>query len=133
MAIDSLALHWRFLLVAVRSTGQRAQREPEGTKSCRIQWESLSVRLAITLGLSEASLGLSEVSPGLSETSPGLLMTQASLKPALDFQRPAQGGEGTDGQMDIHMDGRIYRFPLYSTGLCPLWFPPGPLPQKGKV
>ena len=26
------------------------------------------------------------------------------------------------------MDGRMYRFSLYSTGLCPLRFPPGPLP-----
>ena len=26
------------------------------------------------------------------------------------------------------MDGRTYRFPLYSTGLRPLRFPPGPLP-----
>merc|ERR1712198_660512 len=25
-------------------------------------------------------------------------------------------------------DGRTYRFPLYSTGLRPLRFPPGPLP-----
>ena len=29
--------------------------------------------------------------------------------------------------MDGRMDG-TYRFPLYSTGLCPLRFLPGPLP-----
>ena len=28
------------------------------------------------------------------------------------------------------MDGRTYRFPLYSTGLRPLRFPPGPLPKN---
>ena len=30
--------------------------------------------------------------------------------------------------MDGWMDGWTYRFPLYSTGLCFLWFPPEPLP-----
>ena len=29
--------------------------------------------------------------------------------------------------MDRWTDG-MYRFPLYSTRLCPLWFPPEPLP-----
>ena len=33
----------------------------------------------------------------------------------------------TDGHLDGRMDGTC-RFPLYSTGLCPLRFPPGPLP-----
>ena len=32
--------------------------------------------------------------------------------------------------MDVRMYGRTYRFPLYSTGLRPLRFPPGPLPKK---
>ena len=30
------------------------------------------------------------------------------------------------------MDGRSYRFPLYSTGLHPLQFPSGPLPKNEK-
>ena len=47
-------------------------------------------------------------------------------------QRLAQGGERTDGQTEVCADGKMFSFPLYST-LCPLWFPPGPLPKKGKV
>ena len=30
--------------------------------------------------------------------------------------------------MDVCMYAQMYRFPLYSTGLRPLRFPPGPLP-----
>ena len=47
---------------------------------------------------------------------------------------PSEAGSGlskmdgwTDGRADGR-DGRTYRFPLYSTGLRPLRFPPGPLP-----
>ena len=37
---------------------------------------------------------------------------------------------GTDGHTDVRTYGRTYRFPLYSTGLRPLRFPPGTLPKN---
>ena len=47
-------------------------------------------------------------------------------------QKREQIGSGTDvwtdGWTDGRTDGRTDRFPLYSTGLCPLRFPLGPLP-----
>ena len=76
--------------------GQRPLMEPKGTKSCRIQGESIRpVRPYIH----------PSPPPGSSEADPGL----------------------SDGWTDGRVDG-TYRFPLYSTGLCPLQFPQGPLP-----
>ena len=56
---------------------------------------------------------------------------RAWLRSLLAWLRPLRGlFEGLkDGKMDGRMDG-TYRFPLYSTGLCPLRFLPGPLPKK---
>ena len=47
--------------------------------------------------------------------------------PASD--RP-QGGGRADVRTYVRTDVRTYRFPLYSTGLRPLRFPPGPLPKN---
>ena len=44
---------------------------------------------------------------------------------------PPGSSEADPGLSDGWTDGRVdgtYRFPLYSTGLCPLQFPQGPLP-----
>ena len=37
-------------------------------------------------------------------------------------------GQASEGPGGGWMDGWMYRFPLYSTGLRSLQFPPGPLP-----
>ena len=53
----------------------------------------------------------------------------ASEKPQPVSGRPWPASEeprGGDGRTDVRTD----RFPLYSTGLRPLRFPPGPLPKK---
>ena len=59
--------------------------------------------------------------PGLASERPGL----ASGGARLAFAGPGLAGKEPRGEQT---DGWTYRFPLYSTGLCPLWFPPGSLP-----
>ena len=77
------------------------------TKSCRIQGES--VRLYVC----------PSVCP--------------SIRPS-NFERPEPASEGASRGGDVRTYGRTdvrtYRFPLYSTGLRPLRFPPGPLPKN---
>ena len=48
----------------------------------------------------------------------------ASLKAGSGLLEASLGFSKVDGQMDR----RTYRFPLYSTRLCPLQYPLGPLP-----
>merc|ERR1712175_55761 len=65
----------------------------------------------------QALKGLDQAERGLGQPLGGLGQPLRSL-----------GGDGrTDGRTDVRTD----RFPLYSTGLRPLRFPPGPLPKKG--
>ena len=74
MVIGTLALLLFFLRVAVMKAGQRPWREPEGTKSLRIQGESVrpsgvqkdhSGLREVTWELRELILGLREVTWGL--------------------------------------------------------------------
>ena len=48
-------------------------------------------------------------------------------------ERPASASEGLKGRTYVRMYVQTYRFPLYSTGLRPLQFPPGPMPNKTKI
>ena len=54
------------------------------------------------------------------------LRTLKSLSQPLNS--PSHPPRGLQG---VRTDERTYRFRLYSTGLCPLRFPPGPLPKNG--
>ena len=108
-----------------------------------------------SLGLSEASPDLLEAIPGLSKASSGLSKVSSALaeasqrlpeapdRPELASEKPEpasgkpqpaseepRGGGRTYVRTDGRTYGRTYRFPLYSTGLRPLRFPPGPLPKK---
>ena len=66
-----------------------------------------------------------------------------SKKRGLAFEKPEpafgepQGGVWTDRGMDRwinrQMDSQMYRFSLYSTGICPLRFPLEPLPKSGRL
>ena len=107
MVIGILALLWYFVMVAVMGAGQRLWREPEETKSCRIQGESVrpSIRTYVRLSLPpEALQRLTQATQRL---------TQASLKLAQAFQ------------MNDQMDGRDVQIPpvFYRT-----LSPSGPLP-----
>ena len=66
-------------------------------------------------------LGLTSERSGLASERPGLALERlglASVGPGLASKKPH----------GVQRDRRMYRWPLYSTGLCPLRFPLGPLP-----
>ena len=58
--------------------------------------------------------------PGLASEKP---------EPASGVPQPASEEPG-GGRTYVRTYGRTYRCPLYSTGLRPLRYPPGPLPKK---
>ena len=74
-------------------------------------------------GLTSKRPELTTERPGLASERPGL----ASGGPRLAFEGPGLAGKEPRGEQT---DGRTCRCPLYSIGLCPLRFPPGPLPKK---
>ena len=65
--------------------------------------------------------GLTSERPELTSERPGL----ASGMPGLAYEGPGLASKEPRG---VQTNRRMYRFPLYSTGLRPLRFPPGPLP-----
>ena len=65
--------------------------------------------------------GLTSERPELTSERPGL----AFERPGLASERPRLASEGPGlackEPHEEQTDRRTYRFPLYSTGLCPLW------------
>ena len=99
MVSDTLALLIYKLVnvfIKVILSGSRAA-APKGTKSCKIQGEFLFIR--------------SSVHPSV----PPFELPRLELGP----QRPDLGPQSMDAQTDERMEGQ--KFPLCSTGLCPLW------------
>ena len=74
-------------------------------------------------GLTSKRPELTTERPGLASERPGL----ASGGPRLAFEGPGLAGKEPRREQT---DGRMYRFPLYSKGLRPLWFLPWPLLKK---
>ena len=105
-----------FLPLPLPLFGQRPRREPEGTKSCRIQGESVCPSVLFRgsfeagPGSSDASPGLSEARLGLSEVSSGLSKASYGLSEAI-YGLPDASHGMVAGQRDGRMDGWDIQIP----------------------
>ena len=124
------------MMVTAMKAGQRPRREPEGTKSCRIQGESVRTYVRPSTRPSPLRPIRGRPRPLRARCRPLLIGLDQRLRglhlPLRGLGLPLIGLRGgTCGRTYVRTDGRTdVQIPLYSTGLRPLRIPPGPLPKN---
>ena len=108
---------FRGLAQATQRLAQASQRHAQA-----YQRPELSIETALRC-LGQPLKGLGQPLRGLGQPLSGLGQPLSGL---------GQASEGPGGRTDVRTYVQTYRFPLYSTELRPLRFPPGPMPKKGR-